>query len=68
MRDPNSLVVGGQPDEGKTEEELEHARDAEERERAELIEAWKAMYRRKGLDPNTYYIDWDAIFAGERGE
>jgi hypothetical protein len=68
VRDPNTLVVGGQPDEGKTDEELEDAQDSEERERRELIEAWEAMYRRKGIDPTSYHIDWDAIFAGERGE
>ena len=68
MSDPNALLVGGQADEGKTEEELEHAREEEERERQEFLDAWKAMYRREGIDSNTYRIDWDAVFEGERGE
>lgn len=68
MRDPNPLLVGGQADEGKTEEEAQREQDAEERERADYIEAWKEMYRRKGIDPDTYHIDWDAVFEDERGE
>ncbi len=68
MHDPNPLLVGGQADEGKTEEEAQRDQDAEERERAAFIEAWKAMYRHKGIDPDTYHIDWDAVFEDERGE
>jgi hypothetical protein len=68
MQDINHLLVGGQADEGKSDDEIERERESEERERAEFIEAWKAMYRRKGLDPDTYHIDWDAIFEEERGE
>jgi hypothetical protein len=68
MRDPNTLLVGGQADEDKSAEELERQQEAEERERQEFLDAWKAMYRRKGVDPDTYCIDWDAVFEGERGE
>jgi len=68
MQDPSPLLVGGQVDVDKTDEELEQERDTEDRARAEFIEAWKAMYRRKGLDPNNYHIDWDAVFEDERGE
>lgn len=68
MRDNRRLVAGGQIDEGKTEEELERAYAEEDREHQEFIDAWKAMYRRQGIDPDTYRIDWDAVFEGERGE
>ena len=68
MRDPHTILVGGQADEGKTDEELERVHEEEDRERQEFIDAWKAMYRRNGIDPETYRIDWDAVFEGERGE
>ncbi|MEO7001422.1 MAG: hypothetical protein ABI068_06440 [Ktedonobacterales bacterium] len=45
MRDPHSLLVGGQADEGKTDEELEREQEAEEHERQAFIDDWKAMYR-----------------------
>ncbi|HEY7342666.1 MAG TPA: hypothetical protein VH591_17455 [Ktedonobacterales bacterium] len=68
MQDSNPLLVGEQADEGKSTAEIERERESEEQERAEFIEAWKTMYRRKGLDPETYHIDWDAVFEDERGE
>ena len=68
MRDPHAMLVGGQADEGKTDEELAREQEEEDRERQAFIDAWKAMYRRKGIDPDTYRIDWDAVFDGERGE
>lgn len=68
MQDTNPLLVGGQADEGKSDAEIERDQESEDRERAEFIEAWKAMYRRKGLDPDAYHVDWDAVFEDERGE
>jgi hypothetical protein len=68
MQDTNPLLIGGQMDESKSDDEIERERESEDRERAEFVEAWKAMYRRKGLDPDTYHIDWDAVFEDERGE
>ena len=68
MRDPNAMLIGGHANEGKSAEELERQQEAEERERQEFIDAWKEMYRRKGIDPDTYQINWDAVFEGERGE
>jgi DNA/RNA-binding domain of Phe-tRNA-synthetase-like protein len=68
MRDAKNALVGGQADEGKTGEELAREQEEEDRERQAFIDAWKAMYRRKGIDPDTYRIDWDAVFEGERGE
>ena len=68
MRDTRDLMVEGNPYEGKTAEEVARAQEEEDRERQEFIESWKAMYRRKGIDPDTYRIDWDAVFEGERGE
>jgi len=66
MRDDRRLVAGGQIAEGKTEEELERDYAEEDRERQAFIDAWKAMYRRKGIDPDTYCIDWNTVFAGGR--
>lgn len=68
MRDDAAILVGGQADEGKTDDEVAREQEADDQERQEFIDAWKAMYRRKGLDPDTYRIDWDAMFEGERGE
>ncbi len=68
MQDTNPLLVGGQMDESKSDDEIERERESEDRERAEFIEAWRAMYRRKGLDPDTYHVDWDALFEDGRGE
>jgi hypothetical protein len=68
MRDLTTILVGRQGEEGMTDEEVARAQEAEDHGRQELIDAWKAMYRRKGLDPDTYRIDWDAVFEGERGE
>ena len=55
-------------DASKSDDEIERERESEDRERAEFIEAWKAMSRRKGLDPDTYHVDWDALFEDGRGE
>ncbi len=52
MQNPSPLLVGGQVDVDKTDEELEQEQDTEDRARAEFIEAWKSMYRRK-VDPRT---------------
>ncbi|HLJ80279.1 MAG TPA: hypothetical protein VKT52_02260 [Ktedonobacterales bacterium] len=68
MHDTKNVLVGGQVDEGKTGEELAREQEEEERARQAFIDAWKAMYRRKGIDPDTYRIDWSAVFEGERGE
>lgn len=68
MRDANDILVGGQPDAGVTDDERAREQEEDDRERQTLIDAWKAMYRRKGIDPDTYRIDWDAVFEGERGE
>lgn len=67
MRDTRDLMVEGNPYEGKTAEEVARVQEEEDRERQEFIDAWKAMYRRKGIDPDTYRIVWDAVFEGERG-
>ncbi len=67
MQDPSPLLVGGQVDEGRATSNSKRA-ESEDRARAEFIEAWKTMYRRKGLDPDIYRIDWDAVFEDERGE
>ncbi len=68
MRDPNYLLVGGQADEDKSDDESNASKISEDRERAEFIEAWKTMYRRKGLGPNNYHIDWGTVFEDERVE
>ncbi|HLY30780.1 MAG TPA: hypothetical protein VKQ36_07110 [Ktedonobacterales bacterium] len=68
MRDKRDLMVEGNPDEGKTAEEVAQDQEEEDRERQASINAWKAMYRRKGIDPDIYRIDWEAVFEGERGE
>lgn len=68
MRDHTTILVGGQDDEGMTDEEVAREQEVEDQERQEFIDAWKAMYRRKGLDPDTFRIDWDAVFEGECGE
>lgn len=62
VRDAHHILVGGQADEGATDEELKREQEAEDREREAFIGAWKAMYRRKGVDPDTYRINWDAVF------
>lgn len=68
IQDPRPLLVGGQANKDRSDDELEHEQESEDRAHAEFIEAWKTMYRRKGIDLDTYHIDGDALIEDERGE
>ncbi|HUY75355.1 MAG TPA: hypothetical protein VMV29_01190 [Ktedonobacterales bacterium] len=70
MQDQREMMTGGIPENATDAERqaLEREWDEMDRERDELIESWKEMYRRQGLDPEHVHLDWDAVFESEREE